>query len=681
MNSKNKEGLHEIEKSPSNIIKSLFNNCVFVSVFLFLVSFAVFVPSLSSDFVWDDISFIKKRINQLQRQELSIKDLISQDRNRSEARKKRKERRRLNLDSPSKSKKERKNRTRKNKIDGKERKSKNTQKYFRPVFMYSIIIDAKLWGSSPLGFHLTNIILYSISTILMYFLFLLVLKEFKVSARYPVAFLSSMLFALYPLHVESVSFIAARGDILAAVFFFLTFIFYLLSYRRFLYIVPAAISFYLSFLSKEVALSFPIVIVGFDLISRRIKSRLNLFKYLILGLAFVTYLFLRSQKRMSFMDILSNREYLSSGAGSQIGEVVTIFLNSYLFYLKKLVFPFDLNPFIGTIPGGDLLYTMISIIVIAALIVVAIVSVRKKENVTGFSLLWIFATLGPAVMIAIFPLAITRFAERFLYIPSAGFCLLAGYVIIHTGIRFGRVKLSYLFGAALCLSFIFMTVKGQVIWKNELSLWEYAVSKSPREIVPKMNYANALITANMSDEAIVQYTDALSPKTYGNNKTKALAAESLGQLYLNEGDFDSAERSFKAALSLKPEYKGKFNLNMALFSLKKNDPDSAEEYLIRVTELNPEHSYAYYLLGSIYLIKGEMEQNPQFFEVARVHLEKSVDLKDAIAESHLKLAVIYARLGNIQKAKTQARLAINKGIQGSALQEARSILEMRQPTP
>lgn len=167
-------------------------------------------------------------------------------------------------------------------------------KYFRPVHQVSLILDNEIWGSSAFGFHLTNIILHSISTVLLYFLVLLLLSEFNVRGRESIALISCILFALYPLHVESVSFISARGDILAAIFFFSSLIFYILSYKRLFYLLLAGLCLFLSLLSKEVAIVLPILILGFDLISRRLMSRTNLIKYTILGLITLFYLYVRS---------------------------------------------------------------------------------------------------------------------------------------------------------------------------------------------------------------------------------------------------------------------------------------------------------------------------------------------------------------------------------------------------
>ena len=638
------------KSKPSGKYKLVLTHSAFSAVLLFLVSFAVFIPSIKNDFVWDDISYIKNRIKTLQSSKIKFKSFIPS--------------------GGQKTKKPKTGRT----VDKKDKSAK----YFRPVHGLIIKIDAKLWGASPAGFHLTNIILHSVSTVLLYFLFLLVLKDFNVSGRKTIAFLSGMLFALYPLHVESVSFISARGDMLAAVFFFSTLIFYILSYRRFIYIIPAGICFYLSFLSKEIALSFPIVILGFDLISRKIKSRANLIKYLVLGALVLLYLYFRSNRYMGFTQMLSNKGIEGVNAVPGLGEFVTVFFSSYLFYLKKLVFPYDLNPFIGTIPGGDLLYTAISILAVSVLIIAAVLSYRIKEKVTAFSLLWIFATLGPAVMIAIFPLAITRFSDRFLYIPSAGYCLLAGYLIIYAGEKLRRARLANACGALLCLSFLISALMGQAVWRNELALWEYAVHKSPREIVPKMRYGYALNLEGRTEEAVTQYAAALSPETYGNTNVKSRAAQRLGILYLQKGDYARAEKSFGAAMAIDPGFGAQYNYYMGFMSLKKNDPDSAETYLVRSTELNPDNSRAYYLLGNIYLLKGDLENNRDYYVTAEEYLKKSASIKGSDAEAHLQLAKVYVKLGMIKKAKLQAQRAIKKGLQGNLLWEARAIIEMNQ---
>jgi len=158
---------------------------------------------------------------------------------------------------------------------------------------------------------------------------------------------------------------------------------------------------------------------------------------------------------------MSNPFLLSPRGGiSGAGEFISIFLSTYLFYAEKLLFPYNLNHSIGYIPGGDALHIIISVLFIAAVTAVFIMSVRKKENVTAFSLLWIFATLGHAVLIAIYPLAITRFAERFVYAPSAGYCLLVGYLIVRGGMLTGKRWASFALGGILCASYLVVTVKG-----------------------------------------------------------------------------------------------------------------------------------------------------------------------------------------------------------------------------
>ncbi len=233
---------------------------------------------------------------------------------------------------------------------------------------------------------------------------------------------------------------------------------------------------------------------------------------------------------------------------------ITLFLGTYLFYIEKLLFPYDLNHFIGTIAGGDASHIIISLLLVAAVTAAFVISIRKKENVSAFSLLWIFATLGPAVIIALYPLAITRFAERFVYVPSAGYCMLVGYLLVRAGSLIGQKWLSWVIGGLLCVSYLFVIVKGQENWRDELTFWEAAVRKSPDQIVPKLRYGEALESTGRTDEAINQFLTALSPAIDSDYRGRVMAAHGLGIAYIAKGDFVKAEKWFKAALEYSPGY-------------------------------------------------------------------------------------------------------------------------------
>ncbi|MGH7850796.1 MAG: tetratricopeptide repeat protein [Thermodesulfobacteriota bacterium] len=612
----------------------------FAAALLFLVSFSVFIPSLRNGLVWDDVTYVRTWAPHLKASKLDYKLFV-----------------------PSRSEEEK------------------TGKYFRPVYFTSLIMDNRVWGVSPFGFHMTNILLHSVSTVLLYFLILMLFKEFKRGPGESEAFLSSMLFALFPLHVESVSFIAARGDILAGMFFLMCLIFYMLSYRRFYFLILAGVSFYLSFLSKEVAFSFPIIILGFDLISRRMFRRANVIKYLVIGSLLFFYFHVRSGSFMSFMSILHDNSFRDTGTTPGTGEFVTIFLNTYLFYAWKLLFPYDLNHFIGSIAGGDALHTIIAVLFIAAVIAVFIISVMKKENITAFSLLWIFAALGPAVMIAIYPLAITRFAERFVYIPSAGFCLLAGYLIVRGGRLTGKRWAGFAVGGLLCASYLIVTVKGQEPWKDEVTFWETAVRRSPDQIIPRINYGEALRKSGRVDEAVSQHLTAVGPGIESTDRGKAMAASSLASDYIQKGEYLNAEKYLKAALEYNPKTEGQYNYHMGLIYLRKNDPVTAGNYLRKAVEVIPDFVKAHYLLGMAYFMEADEDRSADKYGLAVSSLKLSIRYGATDMNARILLARVYLALGDRENARREAEYVLRNAFDPVILRNAESILNAIDESP
>jgi len=597
-------------------IETILKSRAFAAILLFLVSFSVFIPSLRHGLVWDDVTYVRKWEPRLRTASLNPKLFV-----------------------PSRS------------------AEAKTNKYFRPVYFASLVIDNRLWGTSPFGYHMTSIILHASSTVLLYFLVLLLFEEFKRGPGRSEAFLASLLFAVYPLHVESVSFIAARGDILAGLFFLICLIFYILSYRRFFYILPAALAFYFSFLSKEVALAFPLIILGYDFVSGRLLTRTNLIKYLIIVSLIFFYFYVRSGSFAHFLDVLQQQSLRETGGKAGIGEFVTLFLGTYLFYAGKLLYPYSLNHFIGTISGGTPFYIIVSVLLIAAVAAVFVISIRKREKITAFSLLWIFAALGPAVMVAIYPLAITRYAERFVYIPSMGFCMLIGYLIVRGGILTGKKWAAAAAGGLLFASYLLVTVKGQEVWSDEITFWETAVKRSPGQIIPKINYGEALRQAGRVDEAVVQHRAALDPRIESTDRGKAMAASSLASDYIQKGDYPNAEKYLRAALEYNPKTEGQYYYHMGLINLKKNDTEAALGYLRRSVEADPKNAKSYYVLGMIYAFQAEKRKSADDYRLAEEALTKSLGYDAGLVNARILLAQVYLALGNRQKAREQAEAA------------------------
>ena len=568
----------------------------FASLFLFFVSFGVFAFSLKNDFVWDDVQVIEKTYYSFKASR--IKSIIIP----------------------------------------KIKRSQNLAPYYRPIIFISNVLDRSLWGISPFGFHLSNVVFYSISTVTFYFLMLIVFGEFSVDQKEIKAFLSSLLFTLYPMHVESVSWVAGRTDLLSGLFFFIAFIFHIFSFRKLWFVTLAAFSFFLSLLSKEVAIVFPIVALGFDLLSRKFVIRNFTLKYTFYALLILLYFYLRGRAFDSVPDLISQSSTSSTYEGSQILGHLKILLNSYLFYIYKLVFPFEFNAFIGSVPN-DIYFFISSILVIFLLCVISVISIIKKKYVNPFGIFWVCVTLGPSCLVAISVFSSTPLAERYLYIPSAGYCLLVGHFIFEVGKRINFQKAALALGFLLSFSYLFFTIDRQKVWKEDLILWEDTSSKATNYAIPHSNYGMALKDAGKKDEAIRELLTALDPEVKDTKRGRATTANNLGLVYLDKEDYKNAEEWFLKALYYDSTY-----------------------------------GRTYYHLGLIYFIKGEYGNSVSDYRMAEKYLKKTLEMYRSYGRANLLLAKVYIRLGEKEKARENAERAIRGGLIEPLSIEAQGIL-------
>ena len=592
------------------VISNLIRRRYLSAIFIFIFSFVLFSPSLLNDFVWDDVEVISK--SQVSFDALNIVNVIVPP------------------------------------VD----KNKEAR-YYRPVVYASMVSDYGVWGVMSFGFHLSNLLLFSVSAVLLYFMFIALLRGLNKENAEPAAFVSALIFAVHPIHVESVSWVAGRTDVLCGLFFFLAVLCHVVSQKHFWLLILTALSFSLALLSKEVAVTFVAVVFAYDLLSGQLIKRGSIGRYLIYIVLLILYLYLRGR---AFVNIPEVGEAVISGAASGVAggteqaqeastnavyiEALKALFNSMLIYINKLILPYNLNAFISRVPK-EVYITVAAFFLAAVLAVVSFLSIKRKENITAFSVLWVLITLSPSLIVVVYPIASTPMAERYLFIPSAGFSLLLGYVLIRAGKRERYRKSVWALGVVILLGFTVLTAQRQAVWRNDLSLWRDATQKSPYHPLPHTNYGLALLNTGALDEAIKQYSIALLPEMGDSPRGKSVTANNLGLVYIEKEDYSRAESWF----------------------------DRAQEF-------DPSNGRTYYHLGLIYFIKGELGGSPDSYAQAEKYLRQALGHYYSFGKANLLLAKIYLKQGEIGKAKNEAEIAVRSGLPEVLLDQARDILKV-----
>jgi tetratricopeptide (TPR) repeat protein len=245
------------------------------------------------------------------------------------------------------------------------------------------------------------------------------------------------------------------------------------------------------------------------------------------------------------------------------------------------------------------------------------------------------------MLIAIVSISPTPLAERYLYVPSAGFCLLAGYWLVEAARRAHFRAVAWGLGFLLIVLYAVAAYKGQSIWRDDLALWRDTSLKSPHHPLPHSNYGLALSNNGDPDGAIREFKIALSPELKDSPRGLAITANNMALVYLDKGDYRDAEKWFRKALAYDPGY-GK----------------------------------TYYHLGLIYYINGEMTGSSDSYIEAESYVKEALKRYKYYGRANLLLARIYLRTGEKEKAREEARNAIAIGLPENLLDEAHNILEI-----
>ena len=432
--------------------------------------------------------------------------------------------------------------------------------FYRPGFHLFLMIGYTLSGLKPWGYHMVNIILHAGDVVLLYLISKPLINgifagtdegENSELARRLLLLLPAMLFALHPVHAENVAYISGINVLGLAIFYLLSF--YLYTRER---MVLSAIAFFFAMLTKETAITLPVLLLIYDIkIKRKPVLPLTIWvkRFAPLAVAFFVYFAIRLYS-------------LGAMVPTENERILTPFL--YIVNLlpligriiQKLIFPYDLAFYVYQMsaPFDTLLdIRAIALLILVCVLIITVIKIHRKRPSLFLCAMWITLPLIPVLFFG-WVQGAPVYADRFLYLPCAGFSILVGLLVAMAIKRVNlRGRASYknikiaiaLFMVAVLGLFSFWTFKRNIIWRTQLSLIADALEKSPDYALFRFTYALELSKQGMIDEAIRETRIAIKA-----DNSSAILHNNLGILFAKKNKFKEAIREFEIAVMLKPDY-------------------------------------------------------------------------------------------------------------------------------
>jgi len=484
--------------------------------------------------------------------------------------------------------------------------------YYRPIMTLGYLICHELFGMLAYGYHLMNVLLYGGVTLL---LFAVTERMFK---RRGLAFLAAAVFALEPVHTESVAWIAGVTELELTFFFLLAFYFFLRLPKGAGGLSDAAMlgmmaSFLLALLSKEQAVMFPALATFYEHTGREDRhdtsGSAKLARYGPLWLLTAAYLIFRVSVLGGLAPVVQ-LPHLTWRAAFLSGLALVAQYTAKLFWPAHLCafYVFHASSRL-TDPG-----VMAGIGVLGAGLALFIVFWNRNRRIS-FALAWFIATLAPVLNARW--MAGNVFTERYLVLPSAGFCWMVAWV--------------------------------------GMQGWDAAGAKS-RRLRPMTAAAACLIAIAAAARIVIRNRDwcddvTLYTKTLAQSPGAYQILNNLGTVDWRQGRIEEARQCWERALQLRPT-QSIFLDNLGLYYSRKNNFAEAESYLRRAILLKPEYTEAHLNLGSIFRKQGDWKE-------AELQLKAAVALSPLNPDTHNEMAKLDLDTGRAAEAEAEFRKSLD----------------------
>jgi Tfp pilus assembly protein PilF len=520
-----------------------------------------------------------------------------------------------------------------------------------PLTWISHMMDCQLFGLAPGPHHMVNVAIHILNAL---FLFLIIFRI--TGARYKAAVVA-LLFAVHPLNVESVAWVAERKNVLSTLFFMIAiyaYVHYAEKKKIWLYLLVLC-TYMLGLMSKPSIVTFPFLLLLLDYwplkrfgkgrdaypavdavgtaLFRRCLARLLAFRK-----SEAIFLFL---EKAPFIILSLISSYLSIISMSKFGfvinhDLVPIDLRIYnLFvsitkYLGNMALPIELSiyyPFPKSIPMAHFLLALSFVVLITVMTFLW----RKSRPWLFIGWFWFLIALAPAgglIQSGLWP----EMANRYMYIPMIGLFLMLVWEC-DARISGGYAKtFKVTLCCALLVYFISLTRVQNIYFTNNYALFARAIEVTKDNFVAYNNIGDALARLNRVDEAMIYFGKAIAA-----NPKFDTALNNYGACLMRKGDYIHADSYYTRAIAINSEYTSAY-INLGWNQFKMGYPDEAKKLFAKALELKPNDGDAHNLLGTILTAQGMTEEAIRHFQIA-------VAKKPNFVEARVNLSLTYEKTG------------------------------------
>ena len=497
---------------------------------------------------------------------------------------------------------------------------------WHPLTLISHMVDCQFYDLKAGGHHFTNVLLHTIAALLLFLWLCNVTGRFWSSA-----FLTA-LFAIHPLRVESVAWIAERKDVLSAVFFFLT----LLAYARYVKSrtfgrdMTVSILFVFGLMAKPMLVTLPVVLILLDYwpLGRwheagsgeqgAQKSEVTGQRSVVSGLVVEkTPLFVLSLAASIVTFVLQER---SAGSVAQLplNWRIENALVTSLTYIWQIFWPVDLAVFYPH-PENTLAWWQVATATLLLISVTWVVFVLRRTRpylLVGW--LWYLVMLLP--VIGIVQVGLQGHADRYTYLPQIGLYIALVWLIADAFSSLGAPKpIIATVAILIVLSLAACARKQATYWRNTETLWTHTLAVTKNNDVAHTNYANFLMDRGQLDDALAHFQTALDIRLAQSHPhydlSLAVIHGNVGAVLMHKGRVAEAITHFRQAIDLEPHYVDPhFNLGAAL--MQQGDLDGAIDEWNRTLSMEGNDAGTHTALGNAYLQKHALRQAIDHYEKA-----------------------------------------------------------------